>query len=59
MRHRHRNFQVTQFVKDPEVLGGIAATVSSHMHQLGKEISILQRCGHIELAVFIQGRMWV
>ena len=57
MSHLHRKFGVAQFVQDPEVLSGIPAMISFHVHQLGKEISVLQRCGQAELAVLIQGRM--
>ena len=37
------------------MLGGILAMMSFHVHQLGKEINILQRCGQGELVVLIQG----
>ena len=44
MSHLQRKFGVTEFVQDPEVLGGIPTMMSFHVHQLGKETRILQRC---------------
>ena len=44
MSHLHRKFGVTQFVQDPEVLGEIHTMLSLHVHQLGTEKIILQRC---------------
>ena len=54
MSHLHRKFEVTQFVQDPEALGGIPAMMSFHVHQLDKEISILHRYCQVELVVLIQ-----
>ena len=41
MSHLHIKFGVTQFFQDPEVLGGILAMMSFHVHHLGKERNIL------------------
>ena len=57
MSHLHRKFGVTQFVQDPEVLGGIPEMRSFHVDQLGEERSILQTCGQVELVVLDQGRV--
>ena len=43
--------------QDPGVPGGIPAIMSFLVHEVGKEINILQRRGQVELVVLIQGRI--
>ena len=59
MSHLHRNLGVTQFVQDPEVLGEIYRMMSFHVHQLGTEINVLQRCSQVVLIALIQVRMYM
>ena len=57
MSHLHRRFGVPWFVHNPEGLGKIDTMISFHVHQLGTETDILQRCGQVGLIALIQGRM--
>ena len=53
MNHLNRRFGVTWFVHNPEGLGEIHTKMSFHVHQLGTETDILQRCGQVGLIALI------
>ena len=57
MSYLHRKFGVTWFIHNPDGLGEVHTMMSFHVHQLGTETDILQKCGQVGLITLTQGRM--